>query len=107
MKMDFTLSQEWITYAAGIFLSLLLNYLPKLESWYALLDGKIKALIMLGLLLLVSIGIVALSCAEVYALVECSQNGIVAVVEVFVAAAIANQTTFAITKKIPLWKSGA
>lgn len=102
--MGFELTAEFFVYLAGILLSLGFSYIPKLESWFDGQESKTKALIMLGSLFVVSIGIVGLSCSNLYVLIECTQAGVTAVVETFIGAAIANQTTYAFTKNIPLWK---
>lgn len=103
--MEFVLSVKWLIYAAGVLLSLLFQYTPKLESWYGAQESKVKALVMLACLLVIAVGIVALSCSNLYLLVECTQGGITAVVETFIMALIANQATYTATKHIPLWKA--
>lgn len=105
--MSFELTPNFFIYLAGISLSLGFSYIPKLESWFEAQEAKTKALVMLGALFAISVGIVGLSCSDLYPLIECTQAGITAVVETFVGAAIANQTTYTFTKHIPLWKRNA
>lgn len=83
---------------AAALLSLLCAYLPGLSGWYAALDGVQKRLMMAGLLLAVSVGIVALSCAglasELGLMVTCDTSGILLVIQYFLSALIANQATY-------------
>ena len=91
-------------YLAGVVLSLAFAYIPGLEAWYAALSSIGKRLVMLGLLALTAIGYVMIGCAPfgsqfgVPAEV-CSQAGVVAVVQAFIQALIANQATFLISPK--------
>ena len=68
---------------AGTVLSLLFSYVPGMNVWFAGLEGTIKRLIMLVILLLVSVAIYGLSCAG-WALggfeVVCDQAGIRALI---------------------------
>ncbi len=105
--MEFVLTSNWLIYAAGVLLSLLFQYTPKLEAWYGVQEAKTKSLVMLGCLLAVALGIVGLSCSNLYPLVACTQGGITAVAEAFVLALIANQATYSVSKHIPLWKTQA
>lgn len=84
---------------AGIVLSLLLAYAPKLREWYDAKSGAEKAQIMGGLLVAVALGVFGLSCAKVYLLVECSAQGAQELFGYLVAALIANQSTFMIGVK--------
>lgn len=86
---------------AGMVLSLLTDLLPKWKPWYASLDGLGKRWVMIILLFITSVVIVSLNCWELtqtviikYVVVECSEAGIVQVVEVFLYAAVGNQSTF-------------
>jgi TRAP-type mannitol/chloroaromatic compound transport system permease large subunit len=82
---------------AGIVLSLLFSYVPKLSTGFAVLDGVYKRLIMAGLLLIVAACAFGLSCAGLYSAVSCDQPGAVGLVEAFIAALIANQSAYAIS----------
>lgn len=85
---------------AGTVLSLLFSYVPGFNVLFAGLEGTIKRLIMLVILLLVSVVIYGLSCAG-WALggfeVVCDQVGIRALIEMFIIALIANQSMFLAT----------
>lgn len=82
---------------AGILLSLLFSYVPKLSDWFAVLEGVYKRLIMAGLLLVVAGGAFGLSCASVISAVTCDQPGALGLVKAFIAALIANQSTYMIS----------
>lgn len=82
---------------AGILLSLIFAYVPGAKTWYNAKTGEQRALIMLGLLLLVTLGIFGLSCVAPTYLpfaVACTQAGAWELLFVFVAALVANQGTF-------------
>lgn len=81
----------------GVVLSLLFAYIPGFKTWYDKKSGEVRALVMLGLLVLVAVAIFALSCASPPILplaVKCSQEGAWELVYVFIAALVANQGTF-------------
>jgi hypothetical protein len=81
----------------------LFSYIPGLNTSFAGLGSEVKRLIMGGILFLVAAGIYGLSCAGVGASfavsVECTQEGLLGLVNVFVLAVIANQSAFAIAPK--------
>jgi hypothetical protein len=85
---------------AGIILSLLFSYIPKLQLWYDPLDPKTKSLIMLGALLLTTAGAYGLSCSGWWIFVTCNQAGVKSLVEAFVVALIANQATYVIAPQV-------
>lgn len=96
--------QELIPYLAGVALSLVMAYVPGASDWYGALDGTRKRLVMLGLLFGVSIVYVALGCApfgSVFGVPAevCAAGGIAAVIRAFLAAAIANQSTYLLTPR--------
>jgi hypothetical protein len=93
------MNAEFISMIAGILLSLLFSYVPGASDWYGALDGVRKRLVMLVLLFLAAAGAFALSCAGIYDYVACSQAGAVQAVEAFIAAVIANQTTYLVAPK--------
>lgn len=82
---------------AGVILSLLFSYVPGLNDKFNSLSATVKRLIMAGLLLLVAIGALALSCAQVVVTVECTQAGLLALINVYIAALVANQAAYMIT----------
>lgn len=86
---------------SGSVLSLVFAYVPFLSSWYGDQDGQKKAIIMLCALLLTTVGVFVASCTGVYELgVACDKLGAVELFKVFLAALVANQGTFAVTKKL-------
>lgn len=99
--MDSTLS-DLILYAAGVLLSVLFTYFPGLKTWYEAQSGK-KALIMLGLSLLVAIVYFALACtvlaAKLGITISCSTDGALLLVIAFIKIAVTNQATYLLTKK--------
>jgi hypothetical protein len=82
---------------AGIVLSLLFSYVPKLSESFAVLDGVYKRLIMAGLLVVVAGFTFGLSCANVVSSVTCDQAGAIGLLEALIAALVANQSVYAIS----------
>lgn len=99
---------------AGVILSLLFSYIPKLNTKFAAKTEEEKKLWMLGLLVLVAGAAFGLSCTK-YGLmigipVQCTDAGLIELGKVLAAAAIANQTAFALTpqtKKVKAAKATA
>lgn len=85
----------------GILISLAANYIPGFADWYAAKDSTTKRLIMLGLMLVIVIVIFVFACAKIFSDitqgVTCDQQGAVQLIEVFIAAVIANQAAYLIT----------
>lgn len=90
------LSPELITGAAGILVSLIFTYVPGLRVKYASLATEYKSLIMLGALALVSGFIVLSSCLDWWVFIECSKNGFLKLVEVFILSLVANQAAYVV-----------
>lgn len=94
------MTSEQLASIAGVVLSLLLAYIPKLSDWYNTKDTAAKARIMGGLLMLTALGIFGLSCAHVItvaalaAAVSCDKAGLLELMQILIAALIANQATF-------------
>jgi hypothetical protein len=88
---------------AGVILSLVFSYVPGAKDWFAKLDGTKKRLFMLGALLVSSLVVVGLVCSgfgqDFGLAVVCDRSGLVRVVSAFFFAAIANQTTYALSPK--------
>jgi len=95
--MDIVLSSEFLASVAGIALSLGFSYIPGLREWFESLDGVYKRVIMAGMLLVVSVAIYALACAGVVGGVTCDQPGLIALVQAFISALVANQATYTLT----------
>ena len=93
------MSAELLSSVAGIVLSLIFSYVPGVRTWYDQFNPDYKRLVMLVLLAVVAVGVFGLSCAWLYQWVPCDQSCGVKLVEIFVMALIANQTTFLISPK--------
>jgi len=83
---------------AGIVLSLAFSYVPGLKGSYEKLSGDYKRLVMAALLLVTAGVVLGLSCTGVLANVECTQASALGLLKVFIAAMIANQGTYLLTK---------
>ena len=86
--------------AAGVILALLFAYVPKLNEWYAGQTAQVKALIMLALLAVVAGGAYGLACwgwaGDFGVNVTCDKAGGIALLKAFIAALVANQSTYLI-----------
>ena len=95
--------KELFPYVAGVILSLLLTYFPKLKDWYANQTGR-KALIVIGLTFLVSLAYFGLACvpsiaARLGIAVACTADGALDVLFAFGSALVASQATYLLTKQ--------
>ena len=81
---------------AGVVLSLAFGYVPGLREWYAALDGVRKAQVMAGVLLVAAVGVFAAACYSPWQFATCDETGFWQLVELFIAALIANQATYQI-----------
>ena len=100
------MSAEFLSTIAGVFLSLLFSYVPGLNELFAGLESKTKRLIMLALLFVVACAIYLMSCVGVLKeltglTITCDRAGLIGLVQVFVMAVIANQSTYAISEPAP------
>jgi hypothetical protein len=97
------MSPETLSSLAAILLSLAFSYIPGLSSRYEPLDGTRKRLTMLACLLAIALTSVGMACSGVLASlvpsISCTQSGIVALLQSFVLATVANQSTYLITPK--------
>ena len=84
---------------AGVILSLVLAYAPKIKDWYDTKTAAEKAQIMGALLVLSAFGVFGLSCANLYALVPCTVEGAKDLLGVLIAALVANQASFLLLVK--------
>ena len=89
---------EQLASIAGVVLSLLLAYVPGLAAWYANKDTASKARIMGALLIIVVLAIFGLACAHIIAdlglAVACTKESALQLVQILIAALVANQATF-------------
>jgi hypothetical protein len=86
------LTPEILAGAAGIALSLIFNYFPKLNVSFALLEEGQKKLAMLGMLTASSVAIFGLACLNwVDVGVMCTQNGALDMARILFFAIIGNQ----------------
>lgn len=91
------MTSEQLGALAGLILSLAFSYIPGLSDKFAALDATVKRLIMAALLLVVAVVALLLSCAQIVNTVTCSQAGVIQLVNVFIAALVANQAAFLIS----------
>jgi len=94
------MTPEQLASIAGIILSLVLSYVPGLSDKYNGLDATAKRIVMAVLLLVVSVGALAGSCAGILDIVQCTSFGLVELVKVFIAALVANQAIYLISPKV-------
>jgi len=101
-QVDDPVLSDLLLATAGILLSLVFTYFPGLKTWYEAQTGK-KALIMLGVILIVSLGYFGLACtalaAKIGISVACTTDGALIVALAFVKIVIGNQATYLLTKK--------
>ena len=91
------MSTDELAGTAGILISVAVSYVPGLADKYAALDGAQKRLVMLLALVLAAALVYGLSCANVLAVITCSQRDLVGLVRTVVLAVIANQAAYLIT----------
>jgi hypothetical protein len=91
-----TLSPDYLAALAGILLSLVFSYTPGLKDKYDALPPTTKRLIMLAALLVAAVGVLAYQCRADGA---CYAAGWETALTAFIAAAVANQATFALSPK--------
>lgn len=91
------MTAEQLGAVAGVVLSLAFSYIPGLSDRFAQLEPTIKRLVMAALLLAVAVVALALSCAQLVITVECSQQGLIGLVNTFIAALVANQAAYLIS----------
>lgn len=92
---DFTLPA-----LAGIILSLFFAYIPGASTWYESLTKQAKNIWMLVFLLAACAVIFAAGCLGYSQQVACTIEGAKSLLPMFVSAAVANQTTYLLTKNI-------
>lgn len=90
------MSAEELVAIAGVIISMLFEYLPKLHDWYNAQPDNYQRLMMLGLMLAAALGAYGLSCAGVVDAWACDKGGLLSMIKVFLAAVIANQATYVV-----------
>lgn len=91
------MTQEQLTYVAGVVLALVFAYIPGVKTWYDAKDSPTKALIMAGMLLVVVAGVFGLACAGFSfstVTVSCTKVDLMNLIQVYIFALIANQASF-------------
>jgi len=91
------MTAQELSAAAGVLVSLAFSYIPGLNSLYDTLDKTGKRLVMLVALAVVSGAAFGLSCSGVWDFVACDQAGAKGLLEAFLFAMIANQSTYLIS----------
>lgn len=95
------MTADQLAFLAGAVLSLIFSYIPGLNVKFAGLASEYKRLIMLGLLALVAAAVFGISCTgfgdQLGILLACDKAGAMQLVQAFVIAAIANQTTYSLS----------
>lgn len=93
------MTAEELSAIAGVVLSLAFSYVPGVSEWFDGLAKSYKQLLMGALLVIVAGSIFGLACGGVLDVVVCDRAGALGLVKVLIAALIANQSTYLITKK--------
>ena len=91
---------------AGVMLALGFGYIPGLKDRFGALDGTRKALVIALLLFVAALGAFGLSCWGPYTFATCDEAGAWELVELFIAALVANQSTYLIAVKPGQEKAG-
>ena len=110
------LTETVLSAIAGVILSLLFSYVPRLRDWFKSLgdqpdghnDGTKKRLVMAGLLLLSTLAAFGLSCTSfgvdllvrLNLVLTCDRTGIIDSIVAYGAAVIANQSAYQISPRI-------
>ncbi len=81
----------------GVGLSLAFSYIPGLSDNFEKLETTSKRLVMGLLLVVAAVAVFILGCTNVYAGVTCDQGGATGLVNVLIAALVANQATYMIS----------
>lgn len=93
------MSSELLASIAGIVLSLVFSYIPGVSTWFEKLLPSVKQAVMGGLLFLVAAAIFGLGCAGIDVGVTCDVTGLIEMVQILIAALVANQSAYLITRK--------
>ena len=97
------MTPESLAAISAVILSLLFSYLPGLSTWYGNLTAAVKQAIMGVLLIVIAVVIYLMACAgfasDFNLSIACTRAGAVELLNVLIAALVANQATYVITKK--------
>ena len=93
------MSAEQLGIYGGNVISLGFSYVPKLKDWFDKLSPDYKRLVMLGSLAAIAAGSIGLSCLGRYDAFTCDVDGAWKAGEVFILAAIANQSAYMLSPK--------
>ena len=93
------MNSEVLASVAGIALSLAFSYIPGLKNSFERLSREAKQMTMGLMLVAVAGAVFSLSCAGLDVGVSCSQTGAIGLVQNLVAALVANQSTYLITRE--------
>jgi hypothetical protein len=94
------MSAEGLSAIAGVLLSLCFSYIPGVKDWFGELSKQYKQSLMGVLLIVVAGASFGVACTGVYDVgVACTQAGAIGLVETLIAALVANQSTYLITRK--------
>ena len=80
----------------GAVLSLVFAYFPWVKDWFEGLDSVWKPLLNAGLLLVLALALVGLGCIDFVDYFECSTEGLIQALIVWLWAVVANQATYAV-----------
>ena len=92
------MDSQTLSALAGVILSLAFSYLPGVTPWYEALGKTYKKLVMGVMILAVAGAAFALSCGDIVAYTTCDKQGVVALVESVLAALVANQAAYKLSK---------
>ena len=103
MLTEFKFTAELLAAIFGGLVSLLFNYFPALNTWYAAKSKEFKSLTMLGLMLLITSAIFGLGCASILQINDfsCTQQTVVQFVSILLSAIVANQGVFTASPQTP------
>jgi hypothetical protein len=79
---------------AGVVLSTLFEYFPKLSAWYNAQEDNIQRLLLLGAMALVAATIFGMGCAGLADTFACTKEGAWEAVKVFFSGVISSQATY-------------
>ena len=99
------MTPELLASIAAMLISLAASYLPWFSGWYDDLNSLYKRLVMLALLAAISLAAYGLACAglspRVNLTLTCDAPGALSLFKTFLAALLANQAAYQISKSSP------